>query len=119
MKVEDIEKIVGSRGMVYRGKFLKQLSQEEFNNGMRKVDLQSIDDLDSLIGEECWAWLNEEDRLKYDNDENGIVKAILANQPINYMGILFWGSEIVLRLNGGNRPTLSKEWITKNIGNNK
>lgn len=117
MTINEVKEIVESRGMVYKGEFLEQLSSEEFNSGMRKVNLQEMKNLDSLNGEGCWAWLSEEDRKEYDNDGNGIIKAILANSPIEYMGILFWGSELVLKCNEKCRPTLSKEWVEEKILN--
>lgn len=115
MTIDEVKNIVESRKMVYKGFFLEQLSKEEFKAGMRKVNLQEITDLDSLNGEGCWAWFSEHDRKKYDNCENGIVKAILANSPVEYMGILFWGSELEVKCNGNYRATLSKEWVNEKI----
>lgn len=85
---------------------------------MRKVNLQEMDNLGSLNGEGCWAWVPEEDREEYDSDNgNKVIKVILANSPLEYMGILFWGSELEVQCNGANRPTLSSEWVTDKILN--
>ncbi|NFO41852.1 hypothetical protein FDB42_17540 [Clostridium botulinum] len=118
MDINEVKNLVESRGMVYKGEFLQQLSEEEFNSGMRKVNLQEIDNLDKLNGEGVWVWLSEEDRKEYDdNNSNKVIKAILANSPLAYMGILFWGSEIEIRCNYGGRPNLSKEWVAEKILN--
>lgn len=117
MDMNDVKIIVESRDMVYKGQFLEQLSKEEFNNGMRKVNLQKITELNSLRGEGCWAWVAKEDRIKYDGYSKEVIKVILANSPIDYMGILFWGSELLVKCNGYNRPTLSVEWVNEKILN--
>lgn len=118
MDINEVRDLVESRGMVYRGEFLQQLSKEEFNKGMIKINLQKINSLNSLNGEGCWAWISEEDRKEYDNDtSNAVVKVILSNSPLEYMGILFWGSELEVKCNGSNRPTLSKEWVIDKILN--
>lgn len=115
MTMNEVKNLVESRGMVYKGEFLEQLSEEEFNKGVRKVNLQYIDNLDRLNGEGVWAWLSEGDREEYDNNSNKLINVILANSPLSYEGILFWGSEIEVRCNGWNRPTLSEEWVDEKI----
>lgn len=118
MEMNGIKSLVEARGMVYNGAFLNSLSEEDFNTGMIKVNLQEIENLDSLNGEGCWAWISKEDRKIYDrNSKDNVVKVILANSPFEYMGILFWGSELEVQCNGNNRPTLSKKWVTEKILN--
>ena len=117
MNINEVKNLVESRNVIYKGEFLQQLSEKEFNNGIRKVNLQEIDNLDRLNGEGVWAWLDEEGRKEYDSNSNKIIKAILVNSPLEYMGILFWGSEIEIRCNYGNRPNLSKEWVVEKILN--
>lgn len=118
MTINEAKDLVESRDMIYKGEFLKQLSIDEFNNGIRKVNLQEINDLDNLNGEGVWVWLSEEDRKEYSNDSsNKIIKGILANNPFNYENILFWGSEIEIKCNCDKRPNLSKEWTIKKILN--
>ena len=118
MDMYEVKNLVESRGMVYKGEFLQQLSKDEFNDGMRKVNLQEIDNLDDLNGEGVWVWIPEKDRKEYDsNSSNKVIKVILANNPIRYMGILFWGSELEMKCNYNFRPTLSKEWVTEKILN--
>ena len=55
MDMYEVKNLVESRGMVYKGEFLQQLSKDEFNDGMRKVNLQEIDNLDNLNGEGVWV----------------------------------------------------------------
>lgn len=117
MDMNDVKELVQSRDMIYKGEFLEQLSEEEFKNGMRKVNLQEITKLDSLNGEGCWVWIDKEDRDEYDGNSSKVIKVILINNPLEYMGILFWGSELLVKCNGNNRPTLSKEWVTEKILN--
>lgn len=117
MNINDVKELVESRGMVYKGEFLQGLSEEEFNKGMRKVNLQDINNLNSPNGEGVWVWISPEDIKEYDNDGDKVIKVILANSPFNYIGILFWGSELEVKCNGSNRPTLSKEWVTEKILN--
>lgn len=120
MEMNEVKDLVESRDMVYRGEFLQQLSKEnkeEFDAGMRKVNLQPIDKLGNLNGEGCWAWIPEEYREEYDNEGDKVIKVILSNSPLEYMGIFFWGSELEVKCNGSNRPTLSSEWIREKILN--
>lgn len=118
MEMSEVKKIVEERGMIYKGEFLQGLSEDEFGKGMRKVNLQPLEELNKANGEGVWAWVPEEHREDYDKDNYGkIIKVILANSPLEYMGILFWGSEIEVRCNGNNRPTLSKQWVTEKIIN--
>lgn len=120
MEMNEVKELVESRGMVYKGEFLEQLSKEDkkkFDDGMRKVNLQEMDNLGSLNGEGCWAWVPEEYREEYDNDGDKVIKVILSNMPLEYMGILFWGSELEVKCNGTNRPTLSSEWVREKILN--
>ena len=117
MTIEKVQALCESRGLEYKGKFLKSLSKEEFDNGMRRINLQDEDNLDSLNGEGCWGWYSEEDRKKYNNNEYGEGECILANTPLNYYDVFFWGSVIKVKFNGENRPTLDKEWLQEKVLN--
>lgn len=112
---EDIKALSEERDIPYRGDDIRKLSEEEFQAGARRINLQDIDNLDSLNGEGCWGWYSEEDRKRYDNNEYGTATCILLNSPIDYMGVLFWGSELKIKLNETNRPTLDKEWVKEKI----
>lgn len=116
MDMQEVKELVESRGMVYKGEFLSNVTEEEFSKGMRKVNLPEIDDLDSPNGEGVWVYVQPEDRDLYDGYSKGnIINVILANTSLYYPDIIFWGSEVPVRLNGTSRPTLSKEWVTEKI----
>lgn len=116
MTIKDVEILCEERNLPYKGAFLESLSEEQLNAGYIKFNIPDIDDLDSSNGEGVWGWVSPEDKAKYDDDRyNGKITAILCNMPLNFSGILWWGSEVTLTCHGSKRPTLSKEWITEKI----
>lgn len=118
MTIKDVEILCEERNLPYKGAFLESLSEAQLNAGYIKFNIPDIDDLDSSNGEGVWGWVTPEDKVKYDDDRyNGEITAILCNMPLNFSGILWWGSEVKLICRGSNRPTLSKKWITHKILN--
>lgn len=101
--------------IVNKKDFMISLSEEERNNGYIKFNMQDEDDL-TRIDEGIWGWITEEDKEKY-NDDNffGTITAILCNDPLNFSDRLSYGSEVVLRCNGSDRPTLDIDWIYENL----
>lgn len=98
--------------MVYKGDFIESLTQEQFNAGTIKFNIPDEEHLDSLNGEGVWGWVSSEDKEKYNDDRyRGKLTAILLNTPINYFGVLVWGTEVVLQCHGSRRPTLDPEWV--------
>lgn len=84
-----------------KSKFLKSLGKEEFNNGLIRVDIK---DKDGLI-ENVWAYQTQ-------SDDKSI--AILANTPLSYFPILYWGVEIKLK-RYENTIELDNEWLEEEI----
>lgn len=102
--------------IVNKGKFIKSLSEEEFNAGAIKFNIPSEDHINSLSGEGVWGWVSPEDYVTYDDDNYyGEITAILLNQPLNYYGKLNWGDEVRLKCHGDSRPTLDPDWVKGNL----
>lgn len=118
MSHEELKGIIESRGMVYKGDWFEKLSEEEQNAGYIKFNIPDEDKPNSLNGEGVWGWVTPEDKAKYNDDNcHEVIKAILCNSPLNYMGILFWGMEVEIKCHGDRRPTLNPEWVEENISN--
>ena len=118
MGIEEVEALCRERNLPYKGEFLKSLSDEQRDAGYIKFNIPDIENLDSANGEGVWGWVSPEDKLKHDDDRyHGEITAILCNTPINFYGILWWGSEVKITCHGSSRPTLSKQWVTDNILN--
>lgn len=112
----EVKELCESRGLVYKGDFLETLSEEELNAGYMKFNIPDEDNIHSLNGEGVWGWMTKEDEELYNDDNyHGKAKAILCNDPLNYMGVLFWGCEVELVCHGDCRPTLSPEWIKEKL----
>lgn len=101
--------------IVNKKDFMLSLTEKERNNGYIKFNIQDEDDL-TRIDEGIWGWITEENKEKY-NDDNffGTITAILCNDPLNFSDKLSYGSEVVLRCNGSDRPTLDIDWIYENL----
>lgn len=116
MTIAEVELLCNERGLPYKGKFLEGLSQEELDAGYMKFNIPDVDNLDSLNGEGVWGWMKPEDKVKYQDDKfYGELTAILCDYPLNFCGILWCGSEVVVQCHGNNRPTLSKRWVEEKI----
>ena len=116
MEEKDIQELCKNRGLPYKADFLSQLTDDELNAGYIKFNIPDIDRLDSLNGEGVWGWVTPEEKEKYNDDSYcGEITAILCNMPLNFFGILFLGSEVVLQCHGENRPTISASWLQNNI----
>lgn len=113
-KIKEIHEI---RGLSYKADFLESLSEEEFMSGMIKFNIPDEDEVgETNNGEGVWGWIAREDREKYNDDNfKGDIKVILANTPLNFFGIFFWGTELEITCNGKERPVLSFEWVKKNV----
>lgn len=105
------------RGMIYKGDFLESLSEDEFNAGTIKFNIPDEDKIGMTNnGEGVWGWVTPEDKEKYNNDSfDGEIKVILCNTPLNFYGLFFWGTELVIKCNGASRPVLSSRWMKEEI----
>ena len=102
--------------IIDRSEFLENLSEEELNAGYIKFNIPDPKWPYNLSGEGVGGWCNPSDKVKYDDDSyTGKIIAILSNWPLNYMGLLKWGSQVQLVCHGSGRPTLDPEWITEII----
>lgn len=98
--------------LVDKSSFIKSLSKKEFDDGCIKFNIPEADNIESLYGEGVWGWLSQEDRERYSSNKcHEKMTAILLNAPINYLGMLKWGDEVVIRCHGEERPTLDPDWI--------
>ncbi len=112
----EMKKLIESRGMTYKGDWFGNLPEEEKDAGYIKFNIPDEDKPNSLNGEGVWGWVTPEDKEKYNDDNcHDVIKAILCNSPLNYMGILFWGMEVEIKCHGDSRPTLNPEWVKKYI----
>lgn len=115
-EMNEVKKLVESRGMTYKGDWFENLSEEEKNAGYIKFNIPDEDNPHKTGGEGVWGWVTPENKKKYDDDNcYDVIKAILCNSPLNYMGFLFWGVEVEIKCNGDCRPTLNPEWVKKYI----
>lgn len=118
MTAEKVKILCEERNLPYRADFLDSLPKEQLNDGYIKFNIPDMDKLDSLNGEGVWGWVMPEDKEKWEDDTfTGEITAILCNTPMNFYGILWWGSEVKITCHGSNRPTLSKKWVEDNIFN--
>lgn len=117
MDKNDIKELHDLRGLCYKGDFLESLSEDEFNSGMIKFNIPDEDNIGKTInGEGVWGWVTKEDKEKYDDDNfSGDIKVILANTPLNFYGLFFWGTELCITCNGSSRPVLSMQWMQENV----
>ena len=118
MTRDDVKSLCESRNLPFKADFLETLSEQELNDGYIKFNIPDEDRLDSLNGEGVWGWVTPEEKEKYNDDSyTGEITAILCNVPLNFYGILWYGSEVKLTCHGASRPTLSKQWAEDNILN--
>lgn len=118
MNVDDVKALCEERSLPFKADFLETLSEHELNDGYIKFNIPDEDRLDSLNGEGVWGWVTPEEKEKYNDDSyTGEITAILCNTPLNFYGILWYGSEVKLTCHGDSRPTLSKQWVEDNILN--
>ena len=104
------------KNITNKGNFIKVLPSYEYEAGLIKFNIPDEDDIYSNNGEGVWGWVTPEDKEKYKDDNyTGQIVAILLNSPLNYLGALNWGDEVVLDCHGKNRPTLSPEWVKEYI----
>lgn len=82
-----------------KSKFLKSLSKKEFNNGLIKV---LIDD-GTGVAESIWAYQDKNSDKSF---------AILANTPLSYFPVLYWGAEVKLK-HHVDMAVVDNEWIVK------
>ena len=87
--------------IINKSEFLKSLNEEEFNSGMFRVFIEE----DDKIQESLWAYQPK------DGDKSF---AILANTPVSYFPVLYWGVEIKLKYRDG-MAILDNEWIEKEL----
>lgn len=98
--------------IINKKNFLESLSDKELKDGYFKFNIPDENTPYKLNGEGVWGWLNPEDKAKYKDDNfTGQLTAILCNDPINYGGLLSYGSEVKIACHGDNRPTLDPDWI--------
>ena len=98
--------------LINKGEYFQSLSEQEKDKGFIKFNIPNENNIYSSNGEGVWGWVTPEDKEKYSNDKFfGTIKAILCNFPLYNYGVLEWGVEVVLKCNGGERPTLDPEWI--------
>lgn len=99
-----------------KGKFIKSLSEKEYDAGLIKFNIPDEDNIQSLNGEGVWGWVTPENKEKYNDDSyNGSITAILLNQPLNYYGKLNWGDEVILNCHGNSRPTLAPLFVMEKL----
>lgn len=117
MEKQEVLKLHEYRGLISKIEFLEGLSETEFNEGMIKFNIPDITRIGQTNnGEGVWGWISPTDKISYENNGfQGEIKAILCNTPLNFFGILFWGTEVVIKCNGSSRPVISYEWVRKNI----
>lgn len=117
MDKNEVKELHVLRGLCYKGDFLERLSEDEFNAGMIKFNIPDEDKIGKTInGEGVWGWISKEDREKYNNGNfKGELKVILANTPLKFYGLFFWGTELAITCQGSNRPVLSAQWMKKNV----
>lgn len=116
MNIDEIIVLHDLRGLCYKGNFLQNLSNDEFNEGLIKFEMLDDGSEDGInICERIWGWADKEEKEKYmDDNFRGDINVILANNPLNFYGILFWGTELAVTCDGG-RPVLSTKWLQENI----
>lgn len=116
MNIDEIKELHELRGLCYKGDFLQNLSNDEFNEGLIKFEMLDDGSEEGInIYERIWGWAAKEEKEKYMDDSfRGDINVILANNPLNFSGILFWGTELAVTCDGG-RPVLSTEWLQENI----
>lgn len=116
MTTEEVKAICAERELPWKGDIFDDMSDVEIDAGYMKFNIPNPDNLDSLNGEGVWGWMTPENKAKYMDDRfHGELPAILCNTPINFHGVLWWGSEVMVQCHGASRPTLSKRWVEENI----
>lgn len=102
------------KNFVDKRSFLESLSEEEFNNGLLRIRIIN----DEKFPEECyydeslWAYFTEEEREKVKDDSYfGEIKGVLCNSPLNFCGILNWGTEVIVKKDIDECLKLSKKWM--------
>lgn len=96
--------------IVNRKNFLSKLTKEEAEAGYIKFNIPP--EHPASYPEGVWGWVTAPDKERYMcNTFDGCLTAILCNEPLNYNGVLFYGSEVVIRCNGKYRAELDPKWI--------
>lgn len=103
--------------MVRKQDFYMSLTEEQQRDGWIKFNIPDPEKgMRGLNGEGVWGWLTPEDKEKWaDNRFTGKLNAILLNDPLRFAGQLVFGSEVVIRCHGEDRPTLDVEWAKENL----
>ena len=94
--------------------FIKSLPNTEKEDGYIQFYIPHSNTIRSLTGELVWGWVKPEDKKKYnDLTYRGALTAILVCTPMEYEGVLEFGTEVVVRCHGVDRPTLDPEWVNE------
>ena len=103
-------------GLTWRQKELDALTDAELRAGYVKFFSPSPPNLEGGGGEIGWAWVNAEDRAKYDDDQyTGKLTAILCEDLWHYGGLLRSGVEVVLQCIGEEAPMIDPEWVQEKL----
>ena len=96
--------------IINRKDFLSNLTQEEEEAGYIKFNIPP--EYPDAYPEGVWGWVTVPDKARYmSNSFSGCLTAILCNDPLNYRGILSYGSEVIIRCKGKYRAELDPKWI--------
>ena len=102
--------------MTNRREFINSLPHDQKEAGYIKFNLPDEGNPHAINGEGVWGWVTPADKRKHDNPAYyGQITAILLNVSIRYGDRLPWGTEVVLRCHGYQRPTLDPVWARDNI----
>ena len=129
MLEKEIIELMEKRGFIYKGKDIEKMSEDDFNKGCIEFNIPSLNEYEHLCGlvemgvkettcngEGIYGWVNPEDHKKYlDDDFYGEIPAILVNTPLEFYGILDWGTLLSIKCNGPSRPIISPVWVKENI----
>ena len=103
-------------GLTWRQDELDAMSTTELRSGYVKFFVPDPPNLERGVGEIGWAWVNTEDRTKYDDDQyTGKLTAILCEDLWQYGGLLRSGVEVVLQCVGEEAPILDPEWVQEKL----
>lgn len=104
----------GFKDFVDKSYFLESLNEREFNNGVTKIyifDSERFPD-EFHYDESLWAYFTEEEREKVKDDSYfGEIKCVLCNSPLNFCGILNWGTEVIVKKDIDECLKLSGRWM--------
>ena len=98
--------------IINRASFMHSLNNRQREDGYIKFNIPP--EHPSAYPEGVWGWVSGEDKKKYQNNSFcGKITAILCNNPLNYCGLLEYGSEVVIKCNGEYRAELDPAWMRK------